>query len=465
MIRYSKALLLHSALMLLLHSALIIAILLSAPLSLAFAQSQSIPPYINYQGRLTNQWSGALVNGVKNITFALYDSATGGTPIYSQTQQVNIVNGAFSVYVGKGEGNYQGDKVTDGIPSEVFTEHSARYLGIKIADSSTEMTPRQQIGSVAYAYKAEEAEKARVAESVMGQVTADSTGNVGIGTASPSEKLDVDGNIKSSGTVKATSFEGDGSKLTGVLLRKHSLDAADGDPQDAVYVDSNGNVGIGTTRPGAEGEIFNVHGKAHIGNCSSGVSYNPSKGDTNFTLRLDADEYTSIGFHDGSNTIGNIKFSHNYGFEIGQANGPWGPHNAIMYGNVGIGTNSPSYKLHVAGTAAGTSWTNLSDSRLKKDVTSIDGALDKVSVLRGVEFKWRTEEFPDKGLDEGKKIGLIAQEVEKVLPEVVSTDHEGYKSVEYANIVAVLIEAVKELKTQNEDLRARIQALESSMSH
>jgi len=68
-----------------------------------------------------------------------------------------------------------------------------------------------------------------------------------------------------------------------------------------------------------------------------------------------------------------------------------------------------------------------------------------------------------------KQIGLIAQEVEKVIPEVVSTDKaDGYKSVEYSNMVAVLVEAVKELKVQNEvlqgkngELTSRIEALEN----
>jgi hypothetical protein len=145
------------------------------------------------------------VNGTKSIAFSLYDSAAGGTPIYSQTQQVNIVNGAFSVYLGKGdkgEGNYQGAKVSDGIPAAVFTEHSARYLGVKIEGSSSEMTPRQLMASVAYACKAE---RAREAENLMGQVTVDaSSGKVGIGTANPSGQLDVGGGklvVKESGNV------------------------------------------------------------------------------------------------------------------------------------------------------------------------------------------------------------------------------------------------------------------------
>ena len=158
---------------------------------------------------------------------------------------MNIINGSFSVYLGNGDGSYQGSKVTDGIPAEVFTRHAARYLGIKIADSPTEMIPRQSLASVPYAYVAD---LAREAENLMGQVTVDaSSGNVGIGKLSPSEKLEVNGSIKAAGTVKATSLEGNGSKITGI--RQHSLDAADGSHQDALYVDSNGNVGIGTKSP------------------------------------------------------------------------------------------------------------------------------------------------------------------------------------------------------------------------
>ena len=80
--------------------------------------------------------------------------------------------------------------------------------------------------------------------------------------------------------------------------------------------------------------------------------------------------------------------------------------------------------------------TAFSDERLKSDVETIDNALDKVMNMRGVSFTKQAE----------KKIGVIAQEVEKVLPEVVS-DGE-YKSVAYGNMVGVLIEAIKELKSE-----------------
>jgi glycerophosphoryl diester phosphodiesterase len=89
-----------------------------------------------------------------------------------------------------------------------------------------------------------------------------------------------------------------------------------------------------------------------------------------------------------------------------------------------------------------------SDERLKENVETIENALDKVSKLRGVYFDMKAKP----GV---RKVGLIAQEVEEVLPEVVSTDSEGdkIKSVAYANVVGLLVEAIKELKDEVDQLK------------
>ncbi|RKZ35701.1 MAG: hypothetical protein DRQ49_18970, partial [Gammaproteobacteria bacterium] len=91
-----------------------------------------------------------------------------------------------------------------------------------------------------------------------------------------------------------------------------------------------------------------------------------------------------------------------------------------------------------------------SDVRLKDDIEPIDNSLEKVSNLKGVTFRFK------EGSDENKpkEMGFIAQEVEQVIPEVVTTNHEGYKGVDYSKITAVLVEAVKELKAQNDALKA-----------
>jgi hypothetical protein len=108
-----------------------------------------------------------------------------------------------------------------------------------------------------------------------------------------------------------------------------------------------------------------------------------------------------------------------------------------------------------------------SDRRFKQNITPVDSALDKVSRLQGVNFTWNRTAFPARNFPTGKEIGLIAQDVEPIIPEVVQTDAEGYKSISYDKLSALLIEAVKELKQKNgsqdsliQTLNARIKALE-----
>ncbi|MES2397536.1 MAG: tail fiber domain-containing protein [Bacteroidota bacterium] len=123
-------------------------------------------------------------------------------------------------------------------------------------------------------------------------------------------------------------------------------------------------------------------------------------------------------------------------------------------GNVGIGTTAPTYKLHVVGRIKTDNINETSDIRLKKDVMTISNALAKVEQLRGVYFNWRSDEFKDRNFDTTHQVGVIAQEIEKIFPEVVSTDADGYKSVEYSKLVGVLIEAIKEQQQTISNLKS-----------
>jgi hypothetical protein len=87
-----------------------------------------------------------------------------------------------------------------------------------------------------------------------------------------------------------------------------------------------------------------------------------------------------------------------------------------------------------------------SDKRYKKDVAAIDSAIDKVSQLQGVTYNWNRSDFPYKFFPESRQIGLIAQDVESIIPEVVQTDANGFKTITYDKLTAVLIEAIKEMK-------------------
>jgi hypothetical protein len=96
--------------------------------------------------------------------------------------------------------------------------------------------------------------------------------------------------------------------------------------------------------------------------------------------------------------------------------------------------------------------TQSSDWRLKNNIQPINNVLQKINEVRGVYFNWK-----DENRSQNKQIGFIAQEIEKVFPELVNTDSKGFKSVAYANMSAVLLEAIKE---QNQ----RINALERELS-
>jgi hypothetical protein len=139
--------------------------------------------------------------------------------------------------------------------------------------------------------------------------------------------------------------------------------------------------------------------------------------------------------------------------------------NGISYfngGYVGIGTSSPGYKLTVNGTAwcSAGAWTG-SDIRWKKDITPMNQVLPRVIDLKAVNYFLRTEEFPEMGFSTDPQIGLIAQEVEKIFPQLVSTDPNGFKSIAYDKLSVLLLEAVKELKAENDELRQKDQQLKA----
>lgn len=130
-------------------------------------------------------------------------------------------------------------------------------------------------------------------------------------------------------------------------------------------------------------------------------------------------------------------------------------------GNVGIGTNNPTVRLQVAGDIIANSIAGSSDERFKTNIFPIEKPLQKVLQLRGVTFDWKTKDYPSRMFSENRALGFIAQEVEQVLPELVQTEKtvEGYKSVQYDKVVALLVEAIKEQQKQIIELQQQVQAL------
>jgi hypothetical protein len=139
-------------------------------------------------------------------------------------------------------------------------------------------------------------------------------------------------------------------------------------------------------------------------------------------------------------------------------------------GSVGIMQKSPAFNLDVTGDIRATlNITAFSDVREKTNIAQITGAVDMLKAIRGVRFDWKdaykkkntTKMTAKNGRLDARHIGVIAQEVEKVLPELISEDKDGRKNMAYGNLTAVLVEAVKEQSEQIEDLKERIKKLEN----
>jgi hypothetical protein len=109
-----------------------------------------------------------------------------------------------------------------------------------------------------------------------------------------------------------------------------------------------------------------------------------------------------------------------------------------------VSSTKLSYNVET-GQISATNFNSLSDINKKNNIITLENALNSVMNLRGVSFTWKdTHE---------KAIGVIAQEIETVVPEVVSTNEKGEKSVSYGNIVGLLIQAIKEMKKEIDDLK------------
>ncbi|MEO1655930.1 MAG: tail fiber domain-containing protein, partial [Bacteroidota bacterium] len=92
----------------------------------------------------------------------------------------------------------------------------------------------------------------------------------------------------------------------------------------------------------------------------------------------------------------------------------------------------------------------------KKEIRALSGASEKLGQLTGASYAFKQEQFEKRNLPEGRKIGLIAQEVQKVFPELVAQDGEGYLSVNYDGLIPVLIEALKEQKQRIDQLEDKL---------
>ncbi len=173
-----------------------------------------VPKLLNYQGYLTDTL-GSPIEDSLDMTFKIFDAATVGNELWSETQSnVPVERGVFSVLLGSGTP----------IPDTVFTTGTDRWLELILEGPQT-LSPRTRIAAAGYAYTSTYSDTAEYAKTAMPDtdwvISADTmysgvSGNVGIGTASPSEKLEVGGNVKVSGAGNGVIFPDDTKQTTAV---------------------------------------------------------------------------------------------------------------------------------------------------------------------------------------------------------------------------------------------------------
>ena len=129
-----------------------------------------------------------------------------------------------------------------------------------------------------------------------------------------------------------------------------------------------------------------------------------------------------------------------------QANG------AQIVGSLGVNTASSSTAGEIRATNEITAYYS-SDERLKENISTIENALDKVNAIRGVEFDWKADHIKKRGGEDGyfvrkRDVGIVAQDVAKVCPEVVAEREDGTLGVKYEKLIGLLVQAINELSAK-----------------
>ena len=277
-------------------------------------------------------------------------------------------------------------------------------------------------------------------------MTISSSGNVGLGTTAPNERLAVNGNLilqsgyqiygnANSGSTSSylsmyNSTDGGIDLMANFSTSKITFGTAG---TERIRISSAGYLGIGTNSPKTFLDVVNDADVWHgfFGGATSKLLIGGQSGSGGVVLQAG-----------NSSTANNAAPSTTYKMML-QRDG----------GNLLVGTSSDNgERLYVSGSIRATgSITANSDVRLKKNIERIENALQKVSEISGYTYNTI--------YDEDRHAGVIAQEIDKVLPEIVNKGNDGLMGVEYGNISALLIEAIKDLKKDNESLRAIVEGL------
>ena len=296
--------------------------------------------------------------------------------------------------------------------------------------------------------------------------------NLGVGTATPTSRLHVIGDaiitgVVTAGIVSATTFFGDGSKLTGISAGISSVAEYARVAGIATYAQTAG-IATYATRSGVS-TYASVAGLATYSS-SAGVATYASSSGISTSVSGGFASVTNLNVT-GISTLGVVTVTQLYSAGIvtalrfigdgsqlsgvaAETSKQWittsvGIHTLV---NVGVGTTNPTSKLTVAGNLyvtgiiTSTDYDSLSDRKLKTNIEPIQNPIETVKQIRGVTFDWKNTNR--------SSAGVVAQEIEKVLPQLVNGDET--KSVNYNGLIGLLIECVKEQQKEIDELKKRL---------
>ena len=488
-----------------------LSILLFLTFAYITAQAQ-VPKTISYQGILTNAEGNAVSDGDYSIVFTLYNALTDGNNLWTETQTVTVTNGIFNVILGSvtpldlsfstkywlGLTIESGDELTprteltstpyslntSSIPNQIVT-------GEKVADGNLV----RSINGLKDDVTLTAGSNVNISETG-NVITISATGGSGTeGVASVDGVSNNGGNIdlvagsnvtitpddaNNKITISASGGSsgdnlGNHTAIQNIKLSNHWLSGDGGN--EGVYVHSTGKVGIGTNNPlvnldvsgtlrattirvgnpvssygsGDIAAVNNIYADDNIGTRSGyiragtpSVSY--GNGDIAATDEVIADNTIRTGSPSSSYGSGDIVATDDLICD-----------DILFANNKAIinapGAGSTSYILYVGGAAYSTESWNTSDKKYKKNIAVITNPITQLKKLKGVSFDWRVDEFKEQEFSKEKQFGLIAQEVEKVFPNLVKTDENGEKAVNYIGLIPILLESIKAQQKEIDELR------------
>lgn len=420
-------------------------------------------PLLHYQGRLTDSAGEPVADTEHTVVFRLYDQEEGGSAIWQETQNVATSNGVFSAKLGS-------VNALDGLAFD-----QTYYLSLEV-DGGEEMSPRTELTDAPYAVRAYSVSAAGVDSVAIAQ---------GAVTRSAIGDGAVDASAIASDAVSETAIVDEAVTTAKLEDRAVTSDKLDYGAVDSAALDPDGvfrtlsppleinqaeeYVGVNRSTPITGNDFFSV--RAPVQDDVFGGMYVDTEGTEAWSFYGYAGDGAAHAWHlfDPGENEWILEFdftSPRFRLRVTDAA-------VLPGGDDDIQLGSSSHRWSEVYAANGTIQT--SDRRLKSEIDSLGYGLAEVMRLRPVTYRWKDEAPGDAAGDE-RHLGLIAQQVEDVLAEVVERpeDEGGYLGMSYSELIPVLVRAVQEqqriierqresLRAQNRQMQGRIEDLEGQV--